>query len=394
MQIPKKIQYALAILILVGGGVFWMKKSKTTASVSEPSLVDSEAEKPIQLSPDILQNHPVKYVKLTKEGDFEAVNVPGTVTYDLGKVARVGSRVAGRIVEIYANEGDYIKKGQTVFTISSIELGETEATYKKAMARREALLIQSERAKELYEKKVTSAKEYEMAMMEYKTVRTEAETSRNALENFGLSAGEIESLLAGKSYSLHLPIRSPISGTVTERNAVLGQAVSVRDNLFTVADLSTLWIILEVYEKDLNQIRIGNEAKVLPVGSKDEPVLARVAHVGEVIDPVKRSAEIRLVVKNAQGRLRPGQTVSAVLLGLVPSKVESEDFYTLPEICVHKIEGETYVFVRVPDGGFRAQKVKTGRVVEDRLEIIEGISAEDEVVSEGSFLLKSEFLKI
>jgi cobalt-zinc-cadmium efflux system membrane fusion protein len=348
----------------------------------------------IRVTSEILAKHPIQTAKMKEEGDFEEVFLPGTVSYDLAKMARVGSRVTGRIVNIFVNEGDYVQKGQRVFAIQSVELGEMEAMYKKALARKEALMIQAERAKELYEKKVTSAKEYEMAMMEFKTVKTELETSRSALENFGLSPSEIESLSTGVSFSLNLPIRSPITGTVTERNAVLGQAVSVRDNLFTVADLSTLWIMLEVYEKDLNQIKIGAIAEVVPYGEVSGNITAKVSHVGEVVDPVKRSAEVRLLVKNAKGKLRPGQTISATVQGLVPQTTEKKKFFTIPQVAVHKIEGESLVFVKISDDTFLAKKIETGKSVDDRIEIISGLELNDEVVTEGSFLLKSEYLRI
>ncbi|WCL48180.1 efflux RND transporter periplasmic adaptor subunit [Leptospira sp. GIMC2001] len=386
-----KIAIAALILSIISYFIFTRGKAE-----GEPILeAAASTQKKLTIPADILKNHPIKTVSLKMEGDYEQVNLPGTVSYDLAKVARVGSRVGGRLVHIHVNEGDYVKKGQPVFSISSIELGDMESMYRKALARKEALFLQAERAKELYEKKVTSAKEYEVAMMDYKTVKTELETSRSALENYGLNQSEIVGLESGKSYSLNLPIRSPISGTVTERNAVLGQAVSVRDNLFTIADLTTLWIMLDVYEKDLNQIRIGTEAKVMPVGATDssDEITAKVAHVGEIIDPVKRTAELRLVVKNAKGKLRPGQSISAVVQGLVSSD-EKKKFYSLPSVCVHSIEGEKIVFIRNDDGSFTAKKVETGQAVDDRIEIISGIELTDEVISDGSFLLKSEYLKI
>jgi len=380
----------LTLVIAVSIYIFLQWKGDRKEETKEDA---APKERQIQISDSILKNHPIQTTKLTLEGEFEEVLLPGKVSYDLAQMARIGSRVSGRLVSIFVNEGDYVKKGQVIFSIQSVELGDMEAIYRKASARKDALLLQAERAKELYEKKVTSAKEFEMAMMDYKTVKTELETSRSALENYGLNEAEINALVGGKSYSLNLPIRSPISGTITERNAIIGQAVSVRDNLFTVANLSTLWIMLDVYEKDLNQIRIGSVAEVMPVGNESEKVIAKVAHVGEVIDPVKRTAELRLLVKNAKGRLRPGQSISAVVQGLV-SQGEKSKFYTLPEKCVHKIEGDNIVFLQNSNGTFTPKKGEVGRLVDERIEVISGISETDIVVSDGSFLLKSEYLKI
>jgi cobalt-zinc-cadmium efflux system membrane fusion protein len=274
-----------------------------------------------------------------------------------------------------------------------VDLGTTEANYLKARARLEALKVQADRAKDLYERKVTSAKDYEMSLMDYKSVKAEMETSRNALENLGLNEAEIANLEAGKYNSKNLFIRTPISGTVTEREAIIGQAVNARDNLFTVADLSVLWINLEVYEKDLASIRMGNEAKVIPIGSKDESLKAVVSHVGDIIDPVKKTAEIRLEVRNSKGRLRPGQSVTATVVGaMVASSVNKAK--VIPAGCIHKIEGENYIFVRNGDGSFSAKKIGLGKLYDNWVEVTEGVASGEAIVEEGSFVLKSEYLKL
>lgn len=342
----------------------------------------------------VLQNHPLTFVKLQERGIFENISLPGTVSYDLEKVANIGSRVTGKVQKVFVKEGDFVKKGTPLCSISSAELGNMESNYMKARARLDALKVQADRAKDLYERKVTSAKDYEMANMEYKSVKAELETSKNALENFGLTDEEIRSLENGKYNSLNLYLRAPISGTVTERKAILGQSVTTMDNLFTVADLSTLWIILEVYEKDLHSIKMGTEAIVTPLGATpDKGVVARVAHVSEVIDAIKHTADIRLEVRNARGALKPGQTVSATVQGLIQESTNVK-IKTIPNDCVHKVEGDNYVFIQNPDGSFSAKTVELGRAIDEEWEILSGLTLTDKVVREGSFLLKSEFLRL
>ncbi|BDA78327.1 transporter [Leptospira kobayashii] len=376
----------LGASLLYFGYVKFIANSKKTES-----LADDKSK--FRISEEIQKNHPFSLVYLEEKEVEEELQLPGTVSYDMNNVAKVGSRVNGRINSVFVKEGDQVKKGSPLASIQSVELGTTEANYLKARARLEALKVQADRAKELYERKVTSAKEYEMSLMDYKSVKAEMETSRNALENLGLNDSEITNLEAGKYNSKNLFIRTPISGSVTVREAITGQAVNARDNLFTVADLSVLWINLEVFEKDLYLIKVGNEAKVHPIGSSADALKAIVSHISDVIDPVKKTAEIRLEVRNSRGRLRPGQSVTAVVKGIVSENSQNK-IKVVPNESVHKIEGENYVFIRNADGSFSPKKVSLGKSYESWVEITTGVSETDAIVKDGSFVLKSEYLKL
>ncbi|XDD43872.1 efflux RND transporter periplasmic adaptor subunit [Leptospira sp. WS60.C2] len=386
----KKIRN-IGILVLLGSLTYFGYSKFFGAGKKTEALTEDKSK--FIISNEIQKNHPFSVVYLQERALEEELQLPGTVSYDMNNVAKVGSRVNGRILQVYVKEGEYVKKGTALASIQSVDLGTTEANYLKARARLEALKVQADRAKDLYERKVTSAKEYEMSLMDYKSVKAEMETSRNALENLGLNEAEIANLEAGKYNSKNLYIRTPISGTVTVREAIIGQAVNARDNLFTVADLSVLWINLEVYEKDLASIRMGNEAKVIPIGSKDESLKAVVSHVGDIIDPIKKTAEIRLEVRNSKGRLRPGQSVTATVVGaMVASSVNKAK--VIPSDCIHKIEGENFVFVRNGDGSFSAKKIGVGKSYDNWVEVTDGVESGQAIVEEGSFVLKSEYLKL
>ncbi|MCU0823731.1 MAG: efflux RND transporter periplasmic adaptor subunit [Leptospira sp.] len=388
--ITKNFRKISVVILVFSIGYFGYTKFFSKSNATE---VLSEDKTKFRISDEIQKSHPFSLVYLEEKALEEELQLPGTVSYDMNNVAKVGSRVSGRLQQIFVKEGDYVKKGTALASLQSVELGATEANYLKSRARLEALKVQADRAKDLYERKVTSAKEYEMSLMDYKTVKAEMETSRNALENLGLNEVEISNLEQGKYNSKNLFIRTPISGTVTVREALIGQAVNARDNLFTVADLNVLWINLEVYEKDLSAIGIGNEAKVIPIGSKSESLKARVSHVGDIIDPVKKTAEIRLEVRSPRGKLRPGQSVSATVIGAMVESTQNKP-KVLPDSCIHKIEGENYVFVRNGDGSFTAKKIVLGKNYDSWVEVVSGLESGEAVVNEGSFVLKSEFLKL
>ncbi|MCE9499256.1 MAG: efflux RND transporter periplasmic adaptor subunit [Leptospira sp.] len=388
----KKLNWKLLAIILIipSLGIYFYRREKPKKG-NETALEQHSAKK-MSLPAEVLKKHPLTFVRLIERGVYEEITLPGTVSYDLENMAKVGSRASGRINDVMVKEGDSVGKGSPLASISSLELGSVEASYLKSKARLEAVKLQADRAQELYEKRITSAKEFEIAMMDFKTVKTEVDTSRIALENFGLSKLEIKDLEVGKYNSQNLILRSPIRGTVTERKAVLGQAVSTKENLFTIANLHRLWIMLDVYEKDLRSIEIGAEATVDTLGVKSETLKARVAHVGEIIDPVKKTAPIRLEVNNTRHKLKPGQTITAKVQGLI-SESKSHRIMVLPGNAVHRIEGKPVVFIANQDGTFEAREVATGQSIEDDIEIKSGVTSESNIVSEGSFLLKSEYLK-
>ncbi len=380
----------LAFLVLVVG-IFMIYQKVNSKAPKQEAQAESK-DKRILIPEEILKSHPLSYVKLRERGFYEEIVLPGKVSYDLENLANVGSRVTGRITSVFVKEGDHVRAGSPLATISSVELSNAQSSYLKSKVRLEALKIQAQRASELFEKKIISAREFEIANMEYKNVKTEMDTSYNTLEIFGLTKSEILGLESGSQKQQNLTIRSPISGTVTDRKAINGQSVNHEENLFVVADLRKLWILLDVYEKDLYSVKIGAEASVYTLGDKPETVKAYVAHVSEVIDQVKHTAEIRLEVNNAESKLKPGQTISAKVQGLI-SESKSRKIMVVPAEAVHKIEGKSMVFLANPDGSFEAKEVVTGEAIDDDIEIKSGIPQERNVVSEGSFVLKSEYLK-
>lgn len=391
-QLDKKIiiYWGLAIISILGGG-FWIFKKVIKKSHEDSNSIISPINR-IKVPPDVLKTHPLSFTKLRERGFYEEIVLPGKVSFDLERMANVGSRVPGRINKVYVKEGDMINTGSPLAMISSIELGTAQADYLKSRARLEVLKSQLDRANDLFEQKIISTKEFEMTNVEFRTVKTEMETTLNSLLVYGLSQAEITELEKGKLAPSMLTLRSPIAGTVTERKAVNGQSVSTEENLFIVANLTRLWIILDVYEKDLYSVKLDVEANVFTLGDRPETVKARVAHVSEIIDPVKHTAEIRLEVDNRDFKLKPGQTVSAKVQGLI-SESKSKRIMVVPSDSIHKIEGKSYVFIAHNDGTFEAKSVEVGESIDDDIEVKSGISSEDNIVSQGSFLLKSEYLK-
>ncbi|MCB1160149.1 MAG: efflux RND transporter periplasmic adaptor subunit [Leptospiraceae bacterium] len=394
LTIKLKVKWLISALVLVLSLLLvWkmlqQKKGRDLSKKEEPVKIE---ERKIFIPKEVLQNHTLSTTKLTERGLNEELTLPGKVSYDLENMAEVSPRISGKINHVYVKEGDTVRTGSALASITSVQVGEQAEKYLKAKARLETVKTQAERARELFQQKIISAKDYELAAMEYKTVKAEVSTGINTLMIYGFSQGEIRLLEEGKMQYKNLLIRSPLSGTVTFRSAIVGQSINPEDKLFTIANLSRLWIILDVYEKDLSSVKVGARALIYPISDTSEPVKAKVAHVGEVIDSNTHTAKIRLEVNNKNYNLKPGQSVSAKVVGLISSS-GSKTIKVLPSKAVQKSEGKNLVFVKTADGAFIGKEVEIGKIVDEDIEILSGITSEDEVVVEGAFMIKSEYLK-
>ncbi|MBW0432207.1 efflux RND transporter periplasmic adaptor subunit [Leptospira yasudae] len=381
----------LILLAIVSAGYFGYKKFFSKKAEEKKPVAVSKNR--FTVSEEILKRHPLTLVALKEVSAFDEVALPGRISYDPESMARAGSTVEARIKKVLVREGDRVSQGSPLAILSSVVLGEVEASYVKARASLEALKLQADRAKELFDMKVTSAKDYEFANMQYKTAKTEVETTRIKLENYGLTPGEINGIERGVYVSSNLVLRSPINGEVTERKAVQGQQVTRNEDLFTIANLTNLMVLLEVYEKDLGTIAEGADAMIYPLGDEKSPgIKGEVAYVGTVLDNIKRTAKLRIMVSNRNGKLKPGQSVTAKVKGMVVNTGEPRR--TIPLEAVHEIEGKSIVFLQNEDGSFEATEVITGDTVGDEVVIKAGLKEGAQIVSRGSFILKSEYLKL
>ncbi|AOP34956.1 efflux transporter periplasmic adaptor subunit [Leptospira tipperaryensis] len=382
----------IVLLAVLGAAYFGYKKFVSKRADEKKPVAVSKSR--FTVSEEILKRHPLSLVSLREVASVDEVALPGRISYDPESMARAGSTVEARIKKVLVREGDRVSQGSPLAILSSVMLGEVEASYVKARASLEALKLQADRAKELFDMKVTSAKDYEFANMQYKTAKTEVETTRIKLENYGLTPGEIAGIERGVYVSSNLVLRSPINGEVTERKAIQGQQVTRNEDLFTIANLTNLMVLLEVYEKDIGSISEGADAMIYPLGDEKSPgIKGEVAYVGTVLDNIKRTAKLRIMVSNRNGKLKPGQSVTAKVKGIV-ANTGSEMRKTLPLEAVHEIEGKSIVFIQNDDGSFEAAEVLTGETVGDEVIIKAGLKEGAQVVSRGSFILKSEYLKL
>lgn len=306
----------------------------------------------------------------------------GSVAYDPDHVATVGPLVAGRLAELMAKSGTAVRRGQLLAELESPEAGQAMAQYITAVAREHAACAQLAREQELARKHISSARDLEVAEATGTQARAERHAAEELLQALGLDPQARQSARRGR-----VPLRSPIDGVVVQRFVTLGQAVERGTDAFFVADLSRLWIELEIYERDLGRVFVGQSVELRTESLPGQTFAAKVAFVEPTVDAKTRTTNMRLELDNTEGQLRPGQFVTA-RLGDVDGKAERR-VLTIERTALQTMGGRDVVFVQSGEV-FAARPVSVGLADDQYVEISSGLMANESVAVEGAFLLKAK----
>jgi len=377
-----------AVALAVAAAVWFRASSHHEAeATTTPTRTEDGAR--LALGPAALAKNPIAVAKATLAPLAGDLFLVGSVAYDQSRYAVVGPLVAGRVVTVRAGLGDVVKKGQLLAEIESAEVGQAQAAWLSATAREKAAEANARRERELAAQHVSSAREEEVAQATALSESAEARAATERLRAFGLSPGDLAQLQRGGTGG-RVPLRAPIDGTVVSRAIALGQAVERGTDAFQIVDLSRLWVLLDVHEKDLGRVHVGQKVE-LTTESGAGVLHAEVGYVSPIVDDKTRTAHVRIGFDNRAGTLRPGQYVTARLVG-DPAHATGK-VLVVPRRCVQRVEGKLVVFVRAKDGRFERRTVDTGAAAGDFVEVRAGLTEGDEVAADGAFLLKSELLR-
>lgn len=313
----------------------------------------------------------------------EQVIVTATIQANQDRLAHVAPRVPSRIVKVAANLGDHVKQGQTMALLDSVELGEAHSAYLKA--RTEAQLAQRnlERAEGLYKEQIVPQKEYLRIRAEAEIADAAARAAADRVRLLGVNPAAVK----GNTALSVFPLISPFSGTITEKHAILGELAQPDKSLFTVADLSILWIEANVFEADLSKVRVGAKAAVTVTAYPVETFAGRVAYISSGLDKETRTVRARIEVSNPSSHLKPEMFATAAIETGSASKV-----LAVPDDAVVLLQGQPTVFVRVNDG-FEPRPVQTGDKLRGEVVIKSGVKPGEQAVVRGAYALKAKLLK-
>lgn len=314
------------------------------------------------------------------------LEVPAEVVAVPDRLAEIGARVSGRVVDVRVNTGDEVDRRAPLLTIESAELGRAWADLLSARARERVALRARDRQRTLLDGRVTSVRAFEEAQSAWEVAEADVRAALTRLASVGIAdPGEPPENPA------RVTLYSPIEGTVTARSVNVGQWVEPADILLRVVDLDELWLEAAVYEQQLRYVHAGQRVQVEMRAFPEAVFVGEVDRVAGVLDEASRSAGVRIVLPNPDGRLRPGMFATARIQGTLPG--EARTLVVVPWAAVQDINGSPTVFLRAGEGTFEVRRVITGRRAGGFVEILTGLEEGDEVVADGSFLLKGQLLR-
>jgi membrane fusion protein, heavy metal efflux system len=342
----------------------------------------------VRLSEAARQRAAITVITVQPRSPSEVVSAPAELQLNGDRVAMVGPRVAGRVAAIAVSMGDRVTAGTVLATIDSPDVGSLFASYSSAQAAESVAQRTYEREKDLFARHISAEREVLAAEAELARATSERRTVASRLQALGLAPPQSNS--PGPAAAL-LPIRSPIQGTVIERSATIGAPVAPDAVLFKLADLSTLWLVAQVPETAIRDIRRGNTVTVTVDAMPDQPVSGRVSYIGATVADTTRTVDVRIDVPNKAGELKPGMFARAQLATRNASEQTAK--LLIPQIAVQELNRARVVFVPRPDGGFDVRQVTVGATAGDDVEVVSGLKAGETIVSAGSFTLKSQAVR-
>jgi cobalt-zinc-cadmium efflux system membrane fusion protein len=309
------------------------------------------------------------------------VHVTGVLEFDEQRIAAVGSRISGRVKEVRVIEGTKVGPGDVLATMESAELGKAQADIFAVKARAQYAGTDKKRKEKLLEEGIASLRALELASQETLVTAAELRAAKQRVQALGGSA-------SGKALGV-MALTSPIDGDVVKVHVFRGQAVEPSYTAFTIADRRSLWVRLSVFEGEVGNVRVGDSVEISSQVTPDKVLTGKVTFISTVLDPVTRSAEVRVVVPNEAGELRVGQAVNA---RIKPSAANKKAL-AVPRSAIVQVDGKPTVFVAIDDTGVVPKPIELGVQGADLVEVKSGLNEGDRVVLEGVFALKSELFR-
>lgn len=315
-----------------------------------------------------------------------AISVTGKVEANADRIAHVLPRIPGKIVAVRASLGDSVAAGQALATLDSVELGEALGRYHQSKTKLVLAQSNMDRIKVLVENKIAARKDIHQAETDFKNAQTELHTDKERLSLYGVSMSDLKGEGRKKPF---LPVRSPISGIITEKHAIVGELSDPSRSLYTVADLTSVWVMVDIIEKDLAKVRKG-QAAIVSVGAYPGVKLkGRISYIADLVEETTRTVKARVEVGNPGRKLKPEMfaTVELALPG------DTEPVLVVPEDALQDLDGKKVVFVTEGGTEFEVRPVETGRAVGGMVEIVSGLKEGERYALKGSFMLKAELKK-
>ncbi len=346
--------------------------------------VTAQGNTPLSVHPSPMLLQQLKIIAVGEAEVQDSLRLPARVAIDQQRLARIGATVTGRITETRALLGQNVRKGEQLATLNSTELGLAQSAYLKTRSQLALRQLVVDRAKRLFASDIIPKAELEERESHLAETDIDLRTATDQLRVFGMSDADLARLAKERKINSLLPITTSLQGTIIERTVTVGQVVQPADALFTVADLSQVWVVAELPEQQAHWAHKGDEALVTIAALPDEAQRGRLIYVDDMVDPQTRTVTVRMAIANPQRIFKP-----EMLATLVIHKQGAQEL-VLPDSAVIRVADRDHVFVQTAADEFTLKPVKLGIRNGNVRHVIEGLTLGDKIVVDGSFHLNNE----
>lgn len=359
--------------------------AKTPAAAPAAAEPDAHKEDPntVEVDESMLRDLRITTRPVLSRTGGDLVVLLGELAVDQRAYAEIGVPVAARVVRLLANAGDTVRAGQTLAEVNSPDLGRARAEYLSARARVTLAEAALERKRGLAGENIVPLREVQEAESAVAEARAALRASGAAIGAFGVEPPADDG--AGATSSAFF-LRSPVSGSVIERTAVVGQMLDPSAPAFRVGNLATLWLTVHAFERDAVRVRQGVAARVAFPALPGQDFDGIVTTIGGHVERESRTVPVRIDVKNRGGLLRPGMSATATL----PAGETGAAILTVPVASVQRVRNEWCVFLPKDADHFEIRRIGRGRDLGGEVEVLSGLTAGETIVVDGAFLLKAQ----
>ena len=397
----------LALGAIVGGGVVWLMTGRSPVTAPREEQARELPAGTVEVPEAAQKNANIESAPASTTRVPGTLEVTGVVTPDESRVAHLRPLARGVVEQVAVSLGSRVGSGQALLTYDNIELGQLvgeylseQAALRQAETDREVKRTSLERGEALIKIEAIAQRELDLRRAEFRNseasvASAQARSARveEQLHRFGLTDTDLRALKPDASeaphrVASHSTLRAPFAGVITRFDVASGEVVEPEKELFTVADMSTVWVLADVYEKDIARITRQGPVSIKVDAYPDRVFTGQITHVSDVIDPATRSAKVRCVVENRDGALKLDMFAKVTL-----AAGDERDAIAVPLDAVQQIDGQSVVFIRQSPTRFARRNVQLGRRSGDLVEVLSGIDDGQTVVGTGSFYLKTALLR-
>jgi RND family efflux transporter MFP subunit len=354
---------------------------------------NTPGESTLTIGPEQAQRAGIKIETMGERvsADASGQQTTGIVQPNSYRDTPVMSLVGGIVRSVGPELGQSVRKGQTIAVVSSNDLADAQSKYLSVVAELEEHHKHHARTEKLVAIGAASREEFEMATSRLKAAESDVANLRQRLLLLGLSSQRVSALRSTSQVSSEVSVPAPTSGTVTSRTVNSGEVIEANKELLRVTDLSSVWVVGQVYEKDLGKVHIGSGASITTDAYPGRVFRGQVSYVDPKIDPQTRTAQARIELANPGQQLKIGMYVNVAFaaLGGPGSSVP-----VVPVAAVQNLGNRQVVFVATSDPNvFAMRTVRLGPETNSYYPVLEGLNVGDRIVTQGSFMLRAEWLK-